>query len=118
MTSQVTSVGSALAAACEAVRPGAAGDAVSGIVPSFVAAPVSTAEASAVLRACAEHDLAVVSRGYGSRLGWGSPVTRCDLVVDMLGMGAVIEHAAGDLVARVQAGARMSQVASVLAAAG
>jgi glycolate oxidase FAD binding subunit len=36
----------------------------------------------------------------------------------MLGMGAVIEHAAGDLVARVQAGARMSEVASVLAAAG
>jgi glycolate oxidase FAD binding subunit len=111
-------IAKALAAACEAVRPGAAGDAVSGIVPSFVAAPTSTAEASAVLRACAEHDLAVVPRGSGSRLGWGSPVTRCDVVVDMLGMGAVIEHAAGDLVARVQAGARMSEVASALAAAG
>jgi glycolate oxidase FAD binding subunit len=110
--------GKALAAACQAGRPGAAADAVSGIVPSFVTAPASTAEASAVLRTCAEHDLAVVPRGSGSRLGWGSPVTRCDVVVDMLGMGAVIEHAAGDLVARVQAGARMSDVAAVLADAG
>ena len=109
---------SALAAACQDVRAGAAGDAVSGIVPSYVAAPASTAEASALLRACAEHDLAVVPRGSGSRLGWGSPVTRCDVVVDMLGMSAVIEHAAGDLVARVQAGARMADVASVLASAG
>jgi glycolate oxidase FAD binding subunit len=112
------SAGTALAAACEAVRPGTAGDAVSGIVPSFVAAPASTAEASAVLRACAGHGLAVVARGSGSRLGWGSPVTRCDVVVDMLRMDAVIEHAAGDLVARVQAGARVSEVASVLAKAG
>ena len=71
-----------------------------------------------MLRACAGHGLAVVARGSGSRLGWGSPVTRCDVVVDMLRMGAVIEHAAGDLVARVQAGARMSEVASVLAKAG
>jgi glycolate oxidase FAD binding subunit len=33
-------------------------------------------------------------------------------------MGAVVEHSAGDLVARVQAGARMGDVAAVLAEAG
>jgi glycolate dehydrogenase FAD-binding subunit len=110
--------GKALAAACDSVRPGTADDAVGAIVPSFVAAPSSTAQASALLRACAEHDLAVVPRGSGSRLGWGAPPARCDVVVDMLRMGAVIEHAAGDLVARVQAGARMADVASALAKAG
>jgi glycolate oxidase FAD binding subunit len=86
--------------------------------PTLVAAPGSTEEAAAVMRAAAEHELAVVARGGGSRLSWGTPATRCDLVIDMSRMGAVAEHAAGDLVARVQAGARMGDVAAVLAQAG
>jgi glycolate oxidase FAD binding subunit len=107
-----------LAAACDCVRPGAEPDAVGGIIPAFVVSPSSTAAASAALRACAEHDLAVVPRGSGSRLDWGVPPSRCDVVIDMLRMGQVIEHAAGDLVARLQAGARLGEVAAVLGAAG
>ena len=108
----------ALAAACPELREGADADAVGGIVPAFVASPGSTEEAAAVMRVAAEHEVAVVPRGAGTRLSWGTPPTRCDLAVDMLRMGAVIEHAAGDLVARVQAGARMGDVAEVLGAAG
>jgi glycolate oxidase FAD binding subunit len=108
----------ALLAACAQLREGTPADAIDGVVPSFVASPTDTAEAAALLRAAAEHNLAVVPRGAGSRLGWGIPPSRCDLLVDMLGMGSVLEHAAGDLVARVQAGARMGDVASVLASAG
>ena len=70
-------------------------------VPAFVASPASTAEASALLRVAAEHELAVMVRGGGSRLGWGLPPSRCDLMIDMAGMSAVVEHASGDLVARV-----------------
>jgi len=94
----------ALTAACAVV---AAGDAL-------VASPASTDEASALLRAAAGHDLTVVARGAG--LGWAAP--RGELTVDMSLMDRVTEHAAGDLVARVQAGATMSAVASVLAKAG
>jgi len=111
-------IAKALASACESVRPGSSADAVGGITPSFVASPSSVAEASAVMRAACEHGLAVTARGSGSRLGWGASPRACDLVVDTLGMGQVIEHAVGDLVARVQAGARFGEVASVLAAAG
>ncbi len=118
MCADFSLAGKALAAACEAVRPGEAADAVDGRVPALVAAPSSTAEAAALMRAAAEHDLAVVVRGSGSRLGWGTPPTRCDVVVETLQMGQVIEHAAGDLVARVQAGARFGDVAAVLAKAG
>jgi glycolate oxidase FAD binding subunit len=118
----VHAVRAALAAACPAVREAdPASDAVAGVeglMPSFVASPASTDEASALLRAAAAHDLAVVPRGAGTGLGWGPPPARCDLVVDMLAMDQVIEHAAGDLVARVQAGATMGHLASVLAAAG
>jgi glycolate oxidase FAD binding subunit len=110
--------GKALGAACEAVRPGETADAVGSTVPAFVAAPSSTAQASALMRVAAEHDLAVVPRGSGSRLHWGRPPSRCDVVVETLQMGRVIEHAAGDLVARVQAGARIGEIAAVLAAAG
>jgi glycolate oxidase FAD binding subunit len=86
--------------------------------PTFVAAPGSTEEAAAVMRVAAGQELAVVVRGSGSRLSWGTPPSRCDLVIDMSRMAAVAEHAAGDLVARVQAGARMGDVAAVLAQAG
>jgi len=84
----------------------------------LMAAPGSTEEAAAVMRVAAEHDLSVVVRGGGSRLSWGTPPARCDLVIDMSRMAEVVEHASGDLVARVQAGARMGDVAAVLAQAG
>jgi glycolate oxidase FAD binding subunit len=108
----------ALAAACPELREGFEADSLGDLVPAFVASPASTDQAAALLRTAAEHDLAVVFRGAGSRLGWGSPVTRCDLVVDMRRMDAVLEHASGDLVARVQAGALMGDVSAALAAAG
>jgi len=89
-----------------------------GEVEGSVAFPASTEEAAAVMRVAAEHELAVVPRGGGSRLSWGTPATRCDLVADLTRMSSVVEHSSGDLVARLQAGARMGDVAAVLAAAG
>jgi len=112
-------IGKSLATACGETRDGAEADAIGGgIVPAFVAAPGSTDEAAAVLRVAAEHELAVVVRGGGGRVGWGVPPTRCDLVIDMSRMNAVVEHSAGDLVARIQAGARMGDVAALLARDG
>jgi glycolate oxidase FAD binding subunit len=107
-----------LTAACAATRDGAAADAVADVTPALIARPSSTAEAAALLAAAAAHDLTVVPRGAGLGLDWGLPPSSCDLVVDMSSMGEVIEHAAGDLVARVQAGATIGYVASVLARAG
>jgi glycolate oxidase FAD binding subunit len=104
----------ALAAAGGELREGSAADAVGGIAPAFVVAPGSTDEAAAVLRAAAVHELAVVVRGAGGRLGWGVPPSRCDLMIDMSRMSSVVEHSSGDLVARLQAGARMGDVAAAL----
>ena len=108
----------ALAAACPAARAAGAGDAVAGVVPRYAASPASVGEASALMRAAAGQDLTVVPRGSGSRLDWGCPPVRCDLVVDTLRLDQVVEHAAGDLVARVQAGTGMRRLGEVLAAAG
>jgi glycolate oxidase FAD binding subunit len=108
----------ALTAACAQTREGSAADVIGAIVPAFVVAPGSIDEAAAVMRAAAEHELAVVARGAGGRLEWGVPPSRCDLLIDMSRMSAVVEHSSGDLVARVQAGARMGDVAAALARDG
>ena len=119
MDTERSVVPAALAAACPRVREASPdADAIAGVVPSLVASPASTEEAAALLRAAAEHGLSVVARGAGTGLGWGSQPSSCDLVVDMSMMDQVLEHAAGDLVARVQAGATMGHLASVLATAG
>ena len=107
-----------LSKACGEVRPADEADSVAGVRPGFVATPASTQEAGAVLTAAAQLGLAVVARGTGTRLDWGDPPSRCDLVVDTQRLDAVLEHAAGDLVVRVQAGTRLRHLARVLAAAG
>jgi glycolate oxidase FAD binding subunit len=114
----VPAVGPVLAAACSSLAVGTPDDAVAGVVPAFVAAPASTQEAADLLRAAAAAGLAVVPRGSGTGFGWGSPPSRCDLVVNLRSMDQVIEHEAGDLVVRVQAGLTIGQLASALAPAG
>jgi glycolate oxidase FAD binding subunit len=117
----VPAVRPALAAACPALADGTAADAVAGaegVVPSFVASPSSTAEVAALLRTAAEAGLAVVPRGAGTGFSWGAPPSRCDLVLDLRSMDQVLEHAAGDLVARVQAGVTIGQLAVALGSAG
>ncbi|MGN6791152.1 MAG: FAD-binding oxidoreductase [Streptosporangiaceae bacterium] len=107
-----------ITAGCAAVRPATPADQVAGVQPQMVASPASTSEASTLLRAAAELGLAVVPRGTGSRLHWGNPPERCDLVIETTQLDEVVEHAAGDLVATVQAGVRLDRLAGVLAAAG
>ena len=114
----VPAIGPELAAACPSLAAGTPADAVAGVVPAFVASPASTEEAAGLLRAAAAAGLAVVPRGTGTGFGWGSPPSRCDLVVDLGSMDQVIEHGAGDLVVRVQAGLTIGQLAAALASAG
>ncbi len=112
------SISRPIAAACESVRPATPADAVAGVQPQVVAEPASIEEASALMRAAAGLGLAVVPRGTGTRLHWGNPPARCDLVIDMTRMDQVIEHTAGDLVATVQAGLHLDRLADVLGTAG
>src|SRR5258708_16353437 len=107
-----------ITAACQAVRPATPDDAVAGVQPLIVATPASTEEASALLRAAAGLGLAVVPRGTGTRLHWGNPPERCDVVIETTLLDQVVEHAAGDLVVIVQAGLSLDQLADALGTAG
>ena len=112
------SIARALAQACPQVREAGPDDAVAGVEPRFVACPDDVAQAAQVMRAAAAAGLATVPRGAGTRLAWGSPPDRCDLVIDTRRLNRVLEHAAGDLVVRVQAGVGLDHLAAVLAKAG
>jgi glycolate oxidase FAD binding subunit len=75
-------------------------------------------EASRVLAAAAADGLAVAFVGAGSKLGLGNPPERVDLLVRTEGLDQVLEHAAGDLVVRAQAGVRLADLQRRLAPAG
>ncbi|GAA3949164.1 FAD-binding oxidoreductase [Actinomadura viridis] len=108
----------ALAKVCGDVRPGEPAEGVLGVVPGVVAAPASVAEAAEVMRVAAEESLAVVPRGAETRLDWGTPPLRCDLLLDTARLDRVVEHAAGDLVVTAEAGLGMDRLAEVLASRG
>ncbi|WP_432931635.1 FAD-binding oxidoreductase [Microbispora sp. CA-135349] len=105
----------ALEATGVAVRAAGDGDEVAGVRPRRVALPESAEEIAAVMRVCAAHDLAVVVTGGGTKLHWGAPPARCDVLVDLCRMNRVLEHAAGDLVVRAQAGVTLEALAGALA---
>jgi glycolate oxidase FAD binding subunit len=109
---------SAIQNACPTAREADARDAVDGVRPALVAHPVSTVEVSQLLRAAAAHSLAVVPRGRGTKLTWGQPPSRLDLVVDLSRMDQIIDHAPGDLIVVTQAGTRLSALQDAVAGAG
>ena len=99
-------------------RRAESGDAVAGVFPRFVASPASSLETADLLAAAAQHDLTVVARGAGTKLGWGLPPTRVDLVVETTGLSGVVEHVAGDLVCVVGAGTPVTELQQQLASSG
>ena len=105
-----------LGAATEGHAAGATeADAVDGMPARWVAMPDSTEQTAAVMRVAANHDLAVVVRGSGTKLTWGAPPARVDLVLDTTRMNAVVEHAAGDLIVVVGAGLLLDDLQGALA---
>ncbi|WP_283134787.1 FAD-binding oxidoreductase [Rhizohabitans arisaemae] len=108
----------ALSRVCPDVREATEDDAITGVIPSWTAAPATAAEAAALMRLAAHHDLAVTARGAGTKLDWGNPPRRADLLVDLGNLDGILEHQAGDLVVRVQPGVRLDPLARILAEQG
>jgi glycolate oxidase FAD binding subunit len=100
------------------IQPAPPGTAVDGVPVARVARPGSVEEASQLLAAAADDGLAVVFAGGASKLGLGNPPERADLVVSTERLDQALEHAAGDLVVRVQGGARLAALQAALAPAG
>ena len=100
------------------LREGAAEDAVDGVIPAHVARPESVEQISQLMTIASSNGLRVTPRGGGAGLGLGNLPGQVDLVIDMGRMDRLIEHSAGDLVAAMDTGARLTDVQARLASAG
>ncbi len=107
-----------LAKACAEVTLAGPADVVAGRPARYLAAPASTSEAAAVVRAAASLGLTVVPRGTGTKLDWGAMPAACDLIIETRRLDRVLEHAAGDLVVSVQAGLPLADLTNVVSRAG
>jgi glycolate oxidase FAD binding subunit len=100
------------------VRPGGAADVIAGIPGNFVAEPGNEEEISRVLRYANDAGLRVAPRGAGTKLNWGNPPSRVDLIVSTARLNQIIEHAWADLTVTVEAGCTMQNLQERLAQHG
>ncbi len=96
------------------VRDAAAQDAVAGVRPALVVSPGTEEEVAEVLRCAARQGLCVTVRGGGTKLGWGAPPRRCEVVLSTERLHGVVEHEPGDLVCVVRAGTPLAALQAVL----
>ncbi|MBV9873458.1 MAG: FAD-binding oxidoreductase [Verrucomicrobia bacterium] len=90
-------------------------DRIAGVQPTMVFEPVNEVELATALRYADSAGLSVIPRGSGSKLGWGNPPTRADLVLSTTRLNRVIEHAWADLTVSVEAGCMIGTLQDTLA---
>ena len=102
----------------EHVRPALPIDSNHAIQPKYFVAPGSEKELAAVLRASNEMGLAVIPRGGGTKLGWGNPPARADVILSTARLNKIIEHVWSDLTVTVEAGCTLQRLQQALALHG
>jgi glycolate oxidase FAD binding subunit len=99
-------------------RAAGPGDTVAGVRASFVATPGSAEELAALVGRAAEHKLAVVPAGGGTKADWGGAPSTVDLIVDTVRLAGWHRHAPGALTATVGAGTRLRDLDPLLRPTG
>jgi glycolate oxidase FAD binding subunit len=94
------------------------GDAILGVPPGRSVTPRSADELAAVLRWADAAGLAVLPRGGGTKLGWGNPPRRGDLLLSLAGLDRILDHPWADLTVTVEAGCPFSVLQAALATHG
>src|SRR5437867_2813409 len=83
-----------------------------------VVEPGSVDEVATLLRDASRDGLAVLPRGGGTKLDWGRPPRRADLVLSTTRLDRVLEHAWADMTATVEAGCTVARLQHALAEQG
>lgn len=104
--------------AADSVRAATAADAVCGVQPRIVLEPANEQELAAALRLANDASLAVVPRGGGTKLSWGNPPSRADVILSAARLDKIIEHPWADLTVSVEAGCTVQKLQSALAQHG
>lgn len=100
------------------MRAASTADAVPGQQPRIVVEPGIEQELAAVLRLANEANLAVIPRGGGTKLSWGNPPARADLILSTVRLDKIIEHVWADLTVTVEAGCTIQKLQDTLSRHG
>jgi glycolate oxidase FAD binding subunit len=102
-------------AGAENVRAATNDDRVIGVQPQLAVSPGNEQQLAQLLKAADETGLAVIPRGGGTKLAWGNPPQRADIVLSTARLNAIVEHAHSDLTVTVEAGCTLERLAETLA---
>src|SRR6267143_6775247 len=102
----------------EYVRAAGAADAAGGVQPKLVVEPGTERELAEILRLSNEGGVAIILRGGGTKLSWGNPPVRADLILSTARLTKIIEHAWADLTVTVEAGCTIQRLQETLAQHG
>jgi glycolate oxidase FAD binding subunit len=101
-------------AGAENVRSAIDADRVADVQPKLVVAPGSEEQLAQILKAANDSSLAVIPRGGATKLAWGNPPQRADVILSTARLNAIVEHAHSDLTVTVEAGCAVGQLAETL----
>src|SRR5262249_37875399 len=99
----------------DAIRPASSDDAILGVQPRLILEPANELQLASALRIANEEDLAVIPRGGGSKLTWGNPPSRADVILSTQRLDKIIEHVWADVTVSVEAGCTIAALQSALA---
>ncbi|WP_240742286.1 FAD-binding oxidoreductase [Micromonospora zingiberis] len=93
-------------------------DEVAGRAARWVAVPGGAHAAAQVLQLAARHDLTVVPRGAGTKIDWGAPPERVDIMLDTGRLAGIGHQSPGPGTAEVGAGTPLRAVQATLERTG
>jgi glycolate oxidase FAD binding subunit len=102
----------------DSIRAATEVDAVCGVRPQVILEPASEQQLAAILKIANDANLAVIPRGGGTKLFWGNPPTRADIILSTARLDKIIEHVWADLTVSVEAGCTLQKLQSALAQHG
>jgi len=100
------------------LRGASAADAVSGVLPQFVAEPDDEKQLATALALANEEGIAVVPRGGATKLDWGNPPKKAELILSTARLNRIVEHVWADLTVTVEAGCTLQSLQKTLAQHG
>src|ERR1700730_12919874 len=99
----------------EYFRAATAGEAVCGILPQFVAEPEDEHQLAVALSLANEAGVAVIPRGGATKLDWGNPPKKAELIISTARLNRIVEHAWADLTVTAEAGCTLQSLQKTLA---
>jgi glycolate oxidase FAD binding subunit len=102
----------------EHARAAAPEDGIADTSPRMVIEPGSEEELAAALRCADLAGLVVAPRGGGTKMAWGNPPVRADVILSTARLNHVLEHTWADLTVSVEAGCTFQHLQDELAQHG